>query len=244
MGSIVWGPDIAAVYDTVNASGFAPDALDPLVDLLVDLAENGPALELAVGTGRVALALSARGVPVHGIELSPHMAALLRDKPGAKAVPVTVGDMTSSRLSTTFRLVYLVANTIMNVTTQEEQEAVVRNAALHLEPGGRFVVELMVPQPPRDARHEKGRVFTHDADHVGIETFDDPVGQIAWSHHWMDVDGRLVKHAAPYRYVWPAELDLMAKLAGLRLEHRWADWHREPFGPDSPAHVSVYAKPD
>src|SRR5919112_1384245 len=168
MGSIVWGRDIAAVYDTVNASGFAPEALDPMVDLLVGLADDGPALELAVGTGRVALALSARGVPVHGIELSPHMAELLRGKPGAEAVPVTVGDMTSTRLSTTFRLVYLVANTIMNVTTQEEQEQSPRTAARRGGRGGGLGVELFPPRPPGAARHEKGRVFTLDPDHVGI----------------------------------------------------------------------------
>jgi len=243
MASVVWGSDIAAVYDAVYASGSSPEALDRMVETLVSLSEDGPVLEFAVGTGRVALPLSARGVPVHGIELSPHMAERLRIKPGAEAVPVTVGDMTAVRLSSTFRLVYLVANTIMNVTTQGDQEKVFRNAAGHLEPGGRFVVEVIVPQPPSPAHQEGGRVFTLDPDHVGIETFDDPVGQIAWSHHWMDVDGRLVKHSAPYRYVWPSELDLMAKLAGLRLEHRWADWQRTPFEGDSPAHVSSYAKP-
>ena len=243
MGSIVWGEDIAAVYDAVYAAEAAENELDPMLEVLTSLSENGPALEFAVGTGRVALALAARGVPVQGIELSPHMAERLRSKPGADAVPVTVGDMTTVRLPQSFPLVYLVANTIMNVTTQPEQEQVFANAAMHLEPGGRFVVELIVPQPHGLADGDKGRVFTLDRDHVGIETFDDPVGQIAWSHHWIDVDGRLVKHAAPYRYVWPSELDLMAKLAGLRLERRWADWQRTPFTADSQAHVSVYAKP-
>jgi SAM-dependent methyltransferase len=242
VGSILWGEDIAAVYDSVYASGYSPGVLDPMVEALTGLSRNGPVLELAVGTGRVALALSALGVPVHGIELSPHMAERLRVKPGADAVPVTVGDMTAVRVPRTFRLVYLVANTIMNVTTQEDQEKVFRNAAVHLEAGGRFVVEVVVPRPHTVAPGDKGRVFTLDADHVGIETFDDPVGQIAWSHHWMEVEGRLVRHSAPYRYVWPSELDLMAKLAGLRLEQRWADWHRAPFESDSPAHVSVYVK--
>jgi SAM-dependent methyltransferase len=244
MGSIVWGKDIAAVYDTVYAAEAAPNEVDATVELLASLTANGPVLEFAVGTGRVALPLSARGIAVEGIELSPHMAARLRDKPGAEAVSLTVGDMTSVRLSKTFALVYLVANTIMNVTTQEDQEQVFRNAAGHLRPGGRFVVELVVPQPHGVAAGDKGRVFTLDPDHVGIETFDDPVGQIAWSHHWIDVDGRLVKHSAPYRYVWPAELDLMAKLAGLLLEHRWAGWDRAPFGADSASHVSVYVKPE
>lgn len=138
------------------------------------------------------------------------MADRLRAKPGADAVAVTIGDMTTTRVPGTFTLVYLVANTIMNVTTQDEQVSVFANAAAHLRPGGCFVVELVVPQLRAVPRGEMGRVFTLDADHVGIETFDDLVGQIAWSHHWMEVQGRVVRHAAPYRFVWPAELDLMA----------------------------------
>jgi Methyltransferase domain len=230
MGSVSWGQDVAAVYDRVYAHECAPDALDPMVE----------ALELGVGTGRVALALSARGVPVHGVELSPHMAQRLRGKPGADRVTVTLGDMTTVRLARRFRVVYVVANTIMNVTTQEDQERVCHTAAAHLEPGARFVVELVVPRPYDVRGGDPGRVFTCTPDHVGIETFDDPVGQVAWSHHWMDVDGQLVKHSAPYRYVWPAELDLMAKLAGLRREHRWADWRCTNFTANSPSHVSVY----
>jgi SAM-dependent methyltransferase len=241
MGSITWDDDIAAVYDAVYAGETVPAVLEPMVETLADLAAGANALELGVGTGRVALALSARGTSVHGVELSPAMARRLRSKPGADRVPVTVEDMTSVRLPQRFGLVYLVANAIMNVTTQEEQEAVFRTAAAHLEPGGCFAVEVIVPQPG-GGRGGKGRVFALDPDHVGIETVDDPVAQIAWSHHWMEVDGRLVKHSAPYRYVWPSELDLMAKLAGLRLRHRWADWHRAEFGPDSPLHVSVYER--
>jgi SAM-dependent methyltransferase len=190
-----------------------PVVVDPVVDLLVELARGGPALEFAVGTGRVALPLGARGVLVQGIELSPHMAEQLRAKPGADAVPVTIGDMTTTRVPGAFTLVYLVANTIMNATTQDEQVAVFANAAAHLEPGGFFVVEVTVPQLRSVPRGEVGRVFKLDPDHVGIETFDDLVGQIAWSHHWMEVEGRLVRHSAAYRYVWPSELDLMAKLA-------------------------------
>jgi hypothetical protein len=151
--------------------------------------------------------------------------------------------MTTVRLGKSFRLTYVVANTIMNVTTQEDQENVFRTAAAHLEPGGHFVLEVIVPQPHGLLGGDKVRVFTHEPNHVGVETFDDPVGQIAWSHHWIDVDGQLVKHSAPYRYTWPSELDLMGKLAGLRLQHRWADWRRAPFTADSPAHVSVYVKP-
>lgn len=242
MVSQVWGREIAEVYDTVSAPMFAGEVLDPVVDVLAGLAGSGPALELAVGTGRVALPLSARGIPVSGIELSPHMVDQLRDKPGAEAVGVTVGDMTTTRVPGAFTLVYLVWNTIMNVTTQAEQAAVFANAAAHLAPGGCFVVEVGVPQVRRLPPGELGRVFMLEADHVGIETFDDVEGQVTWCHHWMAVDGRLVRHSAPYRYVWPAELDLMAQLAGLRLRDRWADWSRAPFRPKSAMQVAVYEK--
>lgn len=241
MASIVWERDLAEVYDRSTSAMFEPAVLDPVVELLAKLAHHGRVLELAIGTGRVALALSARGIAVSGIELSPHMAQQLRTKPDADAVPVTIGDMTTTRLDGTFRLVYLVFNTIMNVTTQREQIAVFANAAAHLEPGGCFVVEVGVPRPLPPT--EGSRVFEMRPDHVGIETFDDPVGQISWSHHWMEVDGRLVRHAAPYRYVWPSELDLMAEIAGLRLRDRWGGWAEEPFTSDSTAHVAVFEKP-
>lgn len=242
MPTVPWGAEIAAVYDTVYAWQAGASALDPVVGLLVSLAEGGPALEFAVGTGRVALALSAVGVTVSGIELSPDMAAALRNKPGAAAVPVTVGDMTSTRVPGVFSLVYLVANTIMNVTTQEEQVAVFANAAAHLAPGGRFVVEVIVPQPGAVPAGSLGRVFTLSPSHVGIETFDNPVAQIAWSHHWMHVGGHLVRHSAPYRYVWPSELDLMARLAGFRLSDRWAGWDKSLFTAASTSQVAVYQK--
>ena len=188
MGSITWGPEIAEVYDKTYAAKFEPPALGPIVDLLAELAQGGPALEFAAGTRRVALPLAARGITVHGIELSPYMAEQLRVKPGADAVPVTIGDMTTTRVPGTFRLVYLLAKTIMNVTTQDDQLAVFASSAAHLEPGGCFVVEVLVPQLRRVPPGKAGRVFTLDPDHIGIETFDDPVGQIAWSHHWMAVD--------------------------------------------------------
>jgi SAM-dependent methyltransferase len=213
-----------------------------MVDLLAGLACGGLVLEFAVGTGRVALPLAARGGAVHGIELSPHMAERLAAKPGAAAVPVTIGDMTTTRVPGTFRLVYLVANTIMNVTTQNDQLAVFANAAAHLEPGGCFVVEVEVPQLRRVPPGEVGWVFTLDPDHVGIETFDDTAAQIAWSHHWMEVDGRLVRHSAPYRYVWPSELDLMARIAGFRLQDRWAGWDKAPFTSGSHSQVAVFEK--
>ncbi len=151
--------------------------------------------------------------------------------------------MSSTRVDGSFQLVYLVFNTIMNVTTQEEQVAVFANAAAHLEPGGVFVVEVLVPQLRRLPSTEIGLVFTMEDDHVGIETFDDVAGQISWSHHWMRVGDRLVRHSAPYRYVWPAELDLMARLAGLQLRNRWEGWNRETFKGDSVDQVVVYEKP-
>jgi SAM-dependent methyltransferase len=242
MGSITWGPEIAGVYDQTYAAQSDPSVLGPILDLLTELARGGPALEFAVGTGRVALPLSARGVAVHGIELSPHMAERLATKPGAEAVPVTIGDMATARVAGTFTLVYLVANTIMNVTTQDDQLAVFANAAAHLEPGRCFVVEVEVPQLRRVPPGETGWVFTLDPDHVGIETFDDTAGQIAWSHHWMEVDGRLVRHSAPYRYVWPSELDLMAKITGLRVRDRWAGWDQAPFTSGSHSQVAVFEK--
>jgi SAM-dependent methyltransferase len=242
MGSISWGREIAEVYDETYATQNEPPVLDPMVGLLAGLAQGGWALEFGVGTGRVALALSARGVTVRGIELSPHMVEQLRVKPGAEAVPVTIGDMTSTRVPGSFQLVYLVANTIMNVTTQDEQLAVFANAAAHLQPGGCFVVEVIVPQLRRVPPGEVARVFTLDPDHVGIETFDDLVEQVAWSHHWMDVGGRVVRHSAPYRYVWPSELDLMARITGFRRQARWAGWDRQPFTSDSTSQVTIYEK--
>jgi SAM-dependent methyltransferase len=243
VASITWSAEIADVYDEVNAEQFAPGLLGPMLDLLAELAGEGPVLELAVGTGRVALPLAQRGMRVQGIELSPSMAERLRAKPGAHLVEVTEGDMTSTRVSGACTLVYLVANTLMNVTTQEEQLAVFANAAAHLQPGGCFLVELIVPQLQHVPPGDTARVFSNEPDHVGIETFDDLVGQIAWSHHWMDVGGRLVRHAAPYRYVWPSELVLMGVAAGLVLRDRWADWQRSPFTSDSTSQVAVFEKP-
>lgn len=242
MPSITWGRDIAEVYDTIYAAKFDPAVLDLVVDTLVELARGGPALEFAIGTGRVALPLSARGVSVQGLELSLDMTQQLQRKPGAGAIPVTIGDMATTRVAGEFTLVYLVANTIMNVTTQDEQIAVFANAAAHLVPGGVFVVEVLVPQLRRLPPTELGRVFTMEDDHVGIETFDDVEGQISWSHHWMQVKGRLVRHSAPYRYVWPSELDLMARLVGFRLRDRWSGWKREPFTGTSVDQVVVYEK--
>ena len=242
MGSIVWDRELAEVYDAVYAASFDDAVLEPIVDVLENLTRGGQVLEFATGTGRVALPLHARGVAVHGIELSPHMVEQLRAKPDAADIGVTVGDMTTTRVPGSFTLVFLVANTIMNVTTQEDQLAVFANASAHLEQGGLFVVEVIVPRLRSVPEGEMGRVFTLDADHVGVETFDDLVGQIAWSHHWMEVAGRFVQHSAPYRYVWPSELDLMARLAGFRLRDRWSGWDQAPFTSASTSQVAVFEK--
>jgi SAM-dependent methyltransferase len=242
VGAVTWGRDLAEVYDVVYAASYQPSVLDPQVGVLADLAQGGRALEFGIGTGRVALPLHERGVAVDGIELSEPMAKQLRAKPGGQDVPVTIGDMTTVRVTGTFTLVYVVASTIMNVTTQDEQAAVMVNAAAHLREGGRFVIAVAVPQLRKFPLGENARVFTLQPAHIGIETLDDGAGQVASSHHWMQVDGRLVKHSAPYRYVWPSELDLMARLAGFRLAHRWAGWDRSAFTPDSESHVSVYEK--
>ena len=178
MGTITWGREIAEVYDRVYAGKFEPSVLNPMLAVLSDLARGGPALEFALGTGRVALPLSGRGVTVHGIELSPHMVEQFRAKPGADSVPVTLGDMATTRVGVRCQLVYLVANTIMNVTTQDEQLAVFTNAAAHLTDGGYFVLEVIVPQLRRVPPGESARVLTVEPDHVGIETFDDPVAQV------------------------------------------------------------------
>ena len=244
MAVVTWGRDLAEVYDAVYAAESEPSVLEPQVGLLADLAQGGRALEFGVGTGRVALPLRDRGVAVEGIELSEPMVEQFLTKPGGQDVPVTIGDMCTTRVPGTFTLVYVVANTIMNVTTQDEQVAVFLNAAAHLEEGGRFVIAVVVPQLRTFLPGKNSRVFTLEPAHVGIETLDDVAGQIASSHHWMQVEGRLVTYSAPYRYVWPSELDLMARLAGFRLAHRWAGWDRSTFTADSGSHVSVYEKAD
>ena len=233
---------IAARYDATEADMYEPAVVEPAVDFLAGLAGGGAALELAIGTGRIALPLAARGVAVHGVDLSSAMVARLRAKPGGEEIPVTIGDFTTTAVDGRFALVYLVFNTIGNVTTQAGQVACFRNAAAHLEPGGCFVVEVGLPElrrlPPGDTR----RVFAADERHWGIDEYD-VVTQAAISHHFSLVDGRWELESMPFRYVWPSELDLMAELAGMRLRERWADWNREPFTRESRKHVSVWEKP-
>ena len=233
---------VAARYDETYAHQFDPKAVDPVVDLLAELAGTGRALELGVGTGRVALPLARRGVPVHGIELSRAMAARLKAKPDADAVAITIGDFSTATVNGTFRVAYVLVNTIMNLTTQEAQVACFRNVAAHLEPGGCFVVEVLVPELQRLPPGETHRVFSAEERHWGIDQFD-VARQGLISHHFLELDGSLERRSIPFRYVWPSELDLMAQLAGMRLRDRWSGWDREPFTSDSTKHVSVWEKP-
>jgi SAM-dependent methyltransferase len=236
--------EVAERYDEESAEMFEPAVLGPTIDVLADLAGGRPALELAVGTGRVALPLAERGVEVHGIELSEAMVERLRAKAGAGAVRVTVGDMTTTRVAGDFGLVYLVFNTIGNVTTQDEQVAVFENAAAHLRPGGHFVVEVGVPALRQLPLGQRFVVFEHTDGHVGVDEYD-VVDQRLWSHHYTASGGGTYRRGTtPFRYVWPAELDLMARLAGLAPEHRWSGWDRSPFTESSTSHVSVWVKPE
>ena len=234
---------IAEVYDRRWAELFEPAVVHPAVDLLASLAGTGAALELGVGTGRLALPLAARGVAVHGIELSPAMVRQLRAKSDGDAIKVTIGDFATARLDRTFTLAYLVRNTIVNLTTQDEQVACFRNVASHLEPGGCFVIEVYVPAlrrlPPGTTTH----VFAATPTHLGFEEYD-VAAQIAYSHHYWVEHGRVETFSAPFRYVWPSELDLMARLAGMRLVERSSSWTHEPFTSESESHVSVWATPD
>jgi len=233
---------VAARYDERSAAMFRPEVLEPTVDFLARLAGDGAALEFGVGTGRVALPLSARGVPVHGIDSSEPMLERLRDKPGAQRVGLTAGDFATTRVAGSFRLVYLVFNTITNLTTQDGQVACFANAAAHLEPGGRFVVETFVPALRRLPPGERVRAFDVRSGHLGFDEYRDLAGQVLHSHHYWLEDGTMRTFSAPFRYVWPAELDLMARLAGLSLAERWEDWSRRPFTDESPSHVSVWEK--
>ena len=228
---------VAEHYDDPDDVMFSPEVLGPTVDLLAELADGQAALELAIGTGRVALPLAERGVHVQGIELSQAMVDQLRAKPGGDRIEVALGDMTSTRVEGRFGLVFLVFNTIGNVTTQEDQVAVFENAAAHLAPGGRFLVEVGVPHVG-----ERFSVFSHGDEHVGLDEHDSAT-QVSWSHHYSSSDGvTYTRRSIPFRKVWPSELDLMARIAGLRLESRWSDWDRSPFTHASTRHVSVWRK--
>jgi len=237
-----FGESVAERYDESAADMFDPAIVDPAVEFLADLAGRGAALELGVGTGRIALPLARRGVPVRGIDLSEAMVARLRAKPGGDEIGVAIGNFATTRVDGAFSIAYLVFNTILNLTTQDEQVACFQNVAAHLEPGGCFVIEVGVPELQRLPPGETVRPFTVSPTRLGFDEYD-IASQGLISHHYRVVDGGLEVHSVPFRYAWPAELDLMARLAGMRLEHRWGGWGREPFTGLSPAHVSVYVKP-
>jgi len=233
---------IAARYERLWPELFDPALLDATVSFLAGLAAAGPALEFGIGTGRVAIPLSRREIPVHGIELSPAMVARLRAQPGGRDIAVTLGDFATVTVDGPFALVYLVRNTITNLTTADEQVQAFANAAAHLRPGGCFLIENYIPELRRLPPGETTRVFAATPTHLGFEEYD-CAAQIAVSHHYWTVDGQRTTYSSPHRYVWPGELDLMARLAGLRLRERWADWNRTPFTAESRSHISVWEIP-
>jgi SAM-dependent methyltransferase len=232
---------IAASYDDDSAEMFDPAILEPVVDFLAGIAGSGRALELGIGTGRIALPLAQRGVQVHGIDLSRAMVARLRTKPGGDDIGVTIGDFATTSVDGSFSLAYLVFNTIGNLTTQEAQVACFRNVAEHLQPGGSFVIEVGVPELQRLPPGETVHAFHVSETRWGFDEYD-VAAQGLTSHHLWIGDGRVDHFSLPFRYVWPSELDLMAQLAGMRLRERWGDWKREPFTSESGKHVSVWEK--
>lgn len=240
----IWDEETARRYDTPGEGMFADEVIRPTVEVLADLAGDGRAVEFAIGTGRVGIPLAEAGVPVTGIELSTAMIARLREKVDADTVPVVEGDMATAIAGSGFSLAYLVFNTISNLLTQDEQIECFRNAARHLAPRGRFVIELWVPQLRSLTPGHKGTVEVSEPGYLLVDTVD-PLAQLLTSHHVEfdpEVNGSREARIgrSPHRYIWPSELDLMARLAGFELENRWADWHREPFTAESTSHVSVY----
>jgi SAM-dependent methyltransferase len=239
----LWGAEAAQSYDTPGAGMFAPEVLGPTVDRLVELAGGGPVLEFAIGTGRVAVPLAGRGVSVTGVELSPAMVEVLRTKADEATIPVVMGDMATTVAPGQYALVYLVFNTISNLLSQAEQVACFRNAARHLAPGGRFVIELWVPELRKLPPGQQATVWHLESGYIGLDTYD-VLHQRVVSHHFRFDEGRQATLGrSPHRYIWPAELDLMAQLAGFELESRNADWAGGEFTADSRSHVSVYRLP-
>jgi SAM-dependent methyltransferase len=241
--SDLWDDETAQQYDDSSASMFAPEVLEPTVDFLARLAGPGPALEFAIGTGRVAVPLAARGISVSGIELSQPMVDQLRRKASAEQLPVVIGDMATTTVPGEFALVYIVYNSIGNLRTQDEQVRCFQNAARHLASGGRFVIELGVPPIRRFPPGQSAVPFDVTDEHVGFDTLD-MITQQGTSHHYRRLDDGSVRYGySNFRYIWPAECDLMAQLAGMPLEQRVAGWDGAPFTADSESHVSVWRKP-
>jgi SAM-dependent methyltransferase len=237
-----FGERVAATYDESSAEMFEPGVVDAAVDVLAGLAGRGRALELGIGTGRIALPLARRGVPVHGIDVSQAMVARLRAKPGGAAIGITIGDFAATRAAGTFSVAYLVFNTIMNLTAQAAQVACFRNVAAHLEPGGCFVIEVAVPDLRRLPAGQNVVPFHVSPTRWAFDVYDTATQSMS-SNYVEVVDGRGEYTSIPFRYVWPAELDLMAQLAGLRLRERWDGWTRQPFTSESRQHVSIWEKP-
>ncbi len=243
MAGVVFDEVVAATYDADSADMFAPEVLQPAVEFLAELADGGRALELGIGTGRVALPLAQRGIEVHGIDISGPMVGRLRAKPGGAAIPVTIGDMASALTGATYRLVYCVWNALSNLTTQDAQVACFANAAAQLDPGGHLVVEVGYPDLRRVPAGETARAFTLTSDRLGFDTFD-LANQLLVSHHYWLEDGNLRTFESPCRYVYPSEMDLMARLAGLQMAQRCSGWKGALFSPDSGENVvSVWRKP-
>jgi SAM-dependent methyltransferase len=238
-----FGESIAATYDESTVHLFDPAVVDPAVDFLVELARDRRALELGIGTGRIALPLAQRGVSVHGIELSKAMAARLHAKPSSEHIGVTIGDFATTIVDGTFSVAYLVRNTIMNLTTQEAQVAGFHNGAAHLEAGGCFVIEVLVPGLQRLPPGQTIQDFHLSETKWGLDEYD-VATQALISHHFTFLDGGITRWSVPFRYAWPAELDLMAQLAGMSLRERWSGWKKEAFTSDSREHVSVWQKPE
>lgn len=237
-----FGEEVAATYDERTAGMFDRAVVDPAVELLTALAGDGAALEFGIGTGRIALPLSARGVPVSGIDSSDAMVARLRAKAGGEGIEVVIGDFASARIEREFSVVYLVFNTIFNLVTQDAQVACFENAAAHLRRGGRFVIETGVPDLQLLPPGQTIVPFRADPEGLSFDVYD-VVTQRFSSQHYAFSPGGVEAHPFEFRYAWPAELDLMARIGGLGLEARFAGWQREPFTALSRSHVSVYAKP-
>jgi len=233
--------DIATDYDRRSPEMFDEAILGPAVDFLAELANGGRVLELGIGTGRVALPLAAKGLSVHGIDLSRSMVERLREKPGGESIGISIGDFSSTTVEGTFKLAYLVFNTIMNLTTQEAQIACFRNVSSHLDLGGRFVIEVMLPELQSLPFGETIRPYNVTETQWNFDEYD-IVHQGLISHHCIVEGGKVTHQSIPFRYVWPSELDLMAEMAGMQLRERWTNWSREPFTNLSSGHVSVWEK--
>jgi len=237
-----YGDRIAEVYDDWYADAPFLDT-EASVDLLAELAGDGPVLELAIGTGRLALPLAARGLEVHGIDASEAMVAKLRAKPGGTDIPVTMGDFADVGVEGTYPLIFVAFNTLFGLTSQEAQLRCFRNAAAHLDDGGVFLIDVFVPDLTRFDRNQRVQVNKLDTAEVQLDASrHDPVTQRIDTDHVVFTEHGTKLYPVFLRYAFPAELDLMATVAGLELKHRWAGWKKEEFGKDSHRHVSVYGR--